>query len=136
MKHLLGVELACRKALAMAVLEQFIHLGPCFVKTPKVKIGTRDSLLSCPESTIQGRRLPLSHAPHPFREPNHGFQIEAVIVFEQTSGPNRGHDQPVLDADSLTVQIAGGMDARALINVYIKMTKHPFNENRNGHIAE
>src|SRR5437762_8788385 len=57
MKHLLGVELACRKALAMAVLEQFIHLGPCFVKTPEVKIGTRDSLLFFPQSAVPERSL-------------------------------------------------------------------------------
>jgi hypothetical protein len=48
MKHFLRIELARRKALAMAILEELIHFGPGFLKTPEVDVGTRGGLLFLP----------------------------------------------------------------------------------------
>jgi hypothetical protein len=48
MKHLLGLELARREALSMAVVEQLIYFGPSFPKTPEVDVGTRSGLFFLP----------------------------------------------------------------------------------------
>jgi hypothetical protein len=48
MKHLLGLELAAREALSMAVVEQLIQFGPSFLKTPEVDVRTRSGLLFLP----------------------------------------------------------------------------------------
>ena len=48
MKHLFRRELARRQALALAVFEQLVYLGPGFIKTPEVNIRTGEGLFFLP----------------------------------------------------------------------------------------
>ena len=83
-----------------------------------------------------GGRLPIADAGYAIGYPGHRFRIEAVFVFEQSSGPNGGGRQPVLHADALAVQIARRTDTGALVDIDIRVAKHPFDENGNRRVAK
>src|SRR5580765_2278686 len=68
-----------------------------------------------------GWRLPIADAGYAIGYPGHRLWIEAVFVFEQSSGPNGGGCQPVLYADALAVQIGGRADTGALVDIDIRV---------------
>ena len=57
MKHFLGLEIAGRQTLAIAVFEQLRHFSSGLAKTPDVRVGSRRGLFFFPQGAVPERGL-------------------------------------------------------------------------------
>ena len=63
-------------------------------------------------------------------DPGDGFEIDAVILLEDSLSPKRSAGDPGLQADTFAVEIRGLDDAAVLVDVDIGVAKHSFDEYR------
>src|SRR6185503_10196901 len=77
------------------------------------------------------RRLPVPDFFRPVRDPGNRLQIHPVFLFQDAARPKRCRGKPGLQTDAPAVEILWRANAGALIDVNIRMAKHPFHKNRN-----